>query len=129
MCGEDNYDLWECDCGRCVCEGCQTECRGCDEVSCHDCTSNTCYICDEEYCDNYVYGEYCHGCFKACHDNYVDGEYCHGCFKACQLAVAWCCKNAQKTHNVLLEDVVERLVVIPRDDGEIFAKRRRFSFY
>jgi hypothetical protein len=78
-CEEDYYDLRECDCGRCVCESCQTDCPRCDEWSCHDCTLNACYVCDEEYCENCV-----------------DGDYCHGCYIACRLAVAWCCKNTHK---------------------------------
>jgi hypothetical protein len=55
----------------------------------------------------------------------MEGVYCHGCFKACQLAIAWCCKNVQETHQALLGDVAERLIVIPREDGERSEKRRR----
>lgn len=102
----------ECDCGAFACEGCRVTCPGCGEWCCRYCrigTRDDCYVCEEE--------DYCDECLEGC--------YCHDCFVACQLAVAWCCKNAQKTHHVLLEDVVERLVVIPRDDGERGGKRRR----
>lgn len=106
------YKHNECGCGAHVCDKCRIECPGCGRRSCRDCNSDNhdgCCICEEE--------DHCNDC--------VEGEYCHGCFLACRIAVAWCCKNIQQTHQALLEDVVERLVVIPRDDGEHCGKRRR----
>ncbi len=55
----------------------------------------------------------------------VDGACAKCALIERQLATVWCCKNAQQTHQALLEDVVERLMVISREDGERNGKRRR----
>jgi hypothetical protein len=55
----------------------------------------------------------------------VDGACVECALIERQLAAVWCCKNVQQTHQALLEDVVERLAVISREDGERNGKRGR----
>lgn len=99
-----------CACGSYACMFCQSHCSCCWQWSCYHCkeVAKRCHTCVREFCAACVHD----GC-------------CRECTLLARVAIAWCCKNAQQTHNVLLEDVVERLVVIPRDDGERSGMRRR----